>query len=65
MNIMTEQSLENAVGDKMNAKSNEVKWEYDAGGGFTAAPAVVDGRIILGNTDGTLYCFGSKKNIKK
>ncbi|TIU45934.1 MAG: phosphate ABC transporter ATP-binding protein, partial [Mesorhizobium sp.] len=24
MNIMTEQSLENAVGDKMNAKSNEV-----------------------------------------
>ena len=43
----------------LDAKSNEVKWEYDAGGGFTASPAVVDGRIILGNTDGTLYCFGS------
>jgi outer membrane protein assembly factor BamB len=40
--------------------TGETKWEYDAGGGFTASPAVVDGRIIIGNTDGTLYCFGEK-----
>ena len=40
--------------------TGEVKWEYDAGGSFTASPAVVDGRIILGNGDGTLYCFGAK-----
>ena len=44
----------------LDAVDGEVKWEYDAGGGFTASPAVVDGRIIIGNTDGTLYCFGHK-----
>ena len=44
----------------LDPKSNEVKWEYEAGGGFTGSPAVVDSRIVLGNTDGTLYCFGSK-----
>jgi outer membrane protein assembly factor BamB len=45
----------------LDTTNGDVKWEYDAGGGFTASPAVVDGRIVLGNTDGTLYCFGSKK----
>ena len=49
----------------LDVKSNEVKWEYDAGGGFTGSPAVVDGRILLGNTDGTLYCFGPKITAKK
>jgi outer membrane protein assembly factor BamB len=48
----------------LDAASKEVKWEFDAGGGFTASPAVVDGRIILGNTDGTLYCFGSKNKAR-
>ena len=49
----------------LDAETSEVKWEYDAGGGFTASPAVVDGRIILGNTDGTLYCFGPKEKCKE
>jgi len=49
----------------LDPKANEVKWEYDAGGGFNASPAVVDGRIIIGNTDGTLYCFGTKEKSKK
>jgi outer membrane protein assembly factor BamB len=40
--------------------SGEVKYENDFGGSFVASPAVVDGRILLGNTDGTLYCFGAK-----
>ena len=44
----------------LDVATGEVKWEYDAGGSFTASPAVVDGRIILGNGDGTLYCFGAK-----
>jgi outer membrane protein assembly factor BamB len=43
-----------------DVKTGEVKWEQELGGSFTASPAVVDGRIILGNGDGTLYCFGSK-----
>ena len=42
--------------------SGEVKYENDFGGSFIASPAVVDGRIILGNTDGTLYCLGAKPN---
>lgn len=44
----------------LDTNTGEAKWEHDAGGGFTASPAVVDGRIVLGNTDGTLYCLGSK-----
>ena len=41
----------------------EFLWE--AGGGFTASPAVVDGRIVIGNTDGTLYCFGKISPTEK
>lgn len=40
--------------------SGKANWEYDAGGGFVASPAVVDGKLIIGNTDGKLYCFGKK-----
>jgi hypothetical protein len=36
-------------------------WEYDAGGSFVASPAIVDNKIVIGNTDGTLYCFGAKE----
>ena len=49
----------------LDPKSRETTWEYDAGGGFIGSPAVVDGKIVLGNTDGTLYCFGSKKQAAK
>jgi outer membrane protein assembly factor BamB len=49
----------------IDVKSGEVKWEQEMGGSFTASPAVVDGRIILGNGDGTLYCFGAKQNAKE
>jgi outer membrane protein assembly factor BamB len=48
----------------IDLKTGEVKWEQEMGGSFTASPAVVDGRIILGNGDGTLYCFGTKDNTK-
>lgn len=44
----------------IDVASGEVKYENDFGGGFTASPAVVDGRIVLGNTDGTLNCLGSR-----
>jgi outer membrane protein assembly factor BamB len=44
----------------LDANTGEVKWEQEMGGSFTASPAVVDAKIILGNGDGTLYCFGSK-----
>jgi outer membrane protein assembly factor BamB len=48
----------------LDVKTGEVKWEQEMGGSFTASPAVVDGRIILGNGDGTLYCLGANGNAK-
>ena len=35
--------------------------QYQAGGSFLASPAVAQGKMILGNEDGTLYCFGGEK----
>jgi outer membrane protein assembly factor BamB len=49
----------------LDADTSETKWQYEAGGNFTASPAVVDGRIILGNGNGTLYCFGAKDKETK
>jgi outer membrane protein assembly factor BamB len=43
----------------LDVATGDVKYENDFGGGFVASPAVVDGRIVVGNTDGTLYCLGS------
>jgi outer membrane protein assembly factor BamB len=39
----------------------EKLWEYEAGGDFIASPAVADGRLVIANADGTVYCFGEKK----
>jgi outer membrane protein assembly factor BamB len=36
-------------------------WDYEVGGAFLAAPAVVDGKLLIANDDGTLYCFGNKE----
>jgi outer membrane protein assembly factor BamB len=33
-------------------------WTFDAGAGFDASPAVAGGRLVIGDEDGTLYCFG-------
>jgi outer membrane protein assembly factor BamB len=46
----------------IDAASGEIVFENDFGGSFIASPAVVDGRVIIGNGDGTLYCLGSKEN---
>ncbi|MEQ8836037.1 MAG: PQQ-binding-like beta-propeller repeat protein, partial [Lacipirellulaceae bacterium] len=43
----------------VDLKTGEDVWDFNAGGGFIASPAISDGRIIIGNTDGTLYCFGA------
>jgi outer membrane protein assembly factor BamB len=32
-------------------------WQTDVGGRFTASPAVSDGRVVIGNDDGVLYCI--------
>lgn len=38
----------------------EKVWDYEAGGKFSASPAVADGKLIIGNDAGTLFCFGEK-----
>ncbi len=40
------------------------KWQYQAGGSFLSSPAVAEGKLVIGNEDGTLYCFGEKKKEK-
>ena len=40
------------------SEGNEV-WSYEAGGNFQAGFSIADGRLLIGNTDGNLYCFGS------
>jgi len=40
--------------------SGKEKWQYEAGGSFLASPAIAEGKLVLGNEDGTLYCFGEK-----
>jgi len=34
-------------------------WEFDAGGGFSAGPAVAAGKVVLASDDGTVWCFGT------
>ena len=41
-----------------SGKTGEKVWEYEAGGDFAGSPAVAAGRLVIGNDDGTLYCFG-------
>jgi outer membrane protein assembly factor BamB len=43
----------------LDVGSGQSVWEYEAGGGFVGGPAVAAGRLIIGNTDGVLYCFGA------
>ena len=40
-------------------------WQTDVGGRFTASPAVSDGRIVIGNDDGVLYCIGSRESARE
>ncbi len=34
-------------------------WSYDTGSAISASPAVAAGRLVIGDLDGVLYCFGS------
>ncbi len=42
----------------LDLATGKERWQFDAGGNFQASPAVADGKLVLGNTDGILYCFG-------
>ncbi len=42
----------------LRATDGEKLWEFDAGGGFTASPAVAEGCVVIPSVDGTVWCFG-------
>lgn len=44
----------------IDVKSGAKLWQFAAGGAVTASPAVADGRLVIGNDAGQLYCFGAK-----
>lgn len=44
----------------LDAASGELLWEYDAGEGIVASPAVVKGRFFILTNKGTLLCFGER-----
>ncbi|MEM9354252.1 MAG: PQQ-binding-like beta-propeller repeat protein [Planctomycetota bacterium] len=41
-------------------KDGDERWTFEAGGSFKASPGVSEGRLVIGNTDGVLYCFGER-----
>ena len=42
----------------LDTASGAPAWEFDAGGKFTAGPAVAAGRVVAASDDGTVWCFG-------
>lgn len=41
----------------VDAATGAPVWEFDAGGDFVGGAAVADGRVVLANGDGTVWCF--------
>ena len=35
-------------------------WRFETGADIAASPAVAQGRLVIGATDGAIYCFGAK-----
>ena len=34
-------------------------WTFEGASAFAASPAVASGRLVIGDTDGVLYCFAA------
>ena len=41
----------------LDTRSGDPVWEFDAGGRFSAGPAVAAGRVVAASEDGTLWCL--------
>jgi outer membrane protein assembly factor BamB len=44
---------------------NEVIWSYSIGGDGVCSPVVSNGRVYVGNHQGTVFCFGSNGPSRK
>jgi outer membrane protein assembly factor BamB len=43
----------------LDAATGKPAWEFDAGGGFVASPAIAAGHVVMASDDGTIWCFRS------
>lgn len=43
----------------LEAATGATLWTFDAGGGFSAGPAVAAGRVVIASDDGSVWCFRS------
>jgi outer membrane protein assembly factor BamB len=43
----------------LDAATGKPAWEFDAGGGFVASPAIAAGNVVMASEDGTIWCFRS------
>lgn len=43
----------------LDAATGKPVWEFDAGGGFVASPAIAAGNVVMASEDGTIWCFRS------
>lgn len=43
----------------IHTDTGQVIWQFHDAGGFIASPIVVDGKLLVGSLDKTLYCFVS------
>jgi outer membrane protein assembly factor BamB len=43
----------------LNLTDGKLVWKYELGGQIISNPAVVEGKLIVGNFDGFIYCFGN------
>jgi outer membrane protein assembly factor BamB len=42
-------------------KNGKLIWSYRAKGDITSSPAIIEGRIVAGCEDNTVYCFSEKE----
>ncbi|MFM8415387.1 MAG: PQQ-binding-like beta-propeller repeat protein, partial [Planctomycetota bacterium] len=43
----------------LDVATGERRWEFVAGGGFSAGAAVASDRVVIASDDGTVWCLAS------
>ena len=44
----------------LNVADGKEVWKFEGGGGFAGSPAIADGKLVIANDEGTIFCFGAK-----
>jgi outer membrane protein assembly factor BamB len=42
----------------LDLNTGKLVWEYESGAPMTASPAIANGVVVIGTTDGTIIAFG-------